>query len=64
MTGKRFSTFPLRRTTGIMWFTDPALTTSINFVPVHKKQSIANYRPISLLPIYEKSLKVCCITKS
>ena len=28
MTGKRFSTFPLTRTTGIMQFTDPALTTS------------------------------------
>ena len=28
MTGKRFSTFPLTRTTGIMQFRDPALTTS------------------------------------
>ena len=28
MTGKTFSTFPLTRTTGIMQFTDPALTTS------------------------------------
>ena len=28
MTGKRFSTFPLTRITGIMQFTDPALTTS------------------------------------
>ena len=28
MTGKRFSTSPLTRTTGIMQFTDPALTTS------------------------------------
>ena len=27
MTGERFSTFPLTRTTGIMQFTDPALTT-------------------------------------
>ena len=28
MTGKRFLTFPLTRTTEMMQFTDPALTTS------------------------------------